>query len=148
MTQTVYLTIPFPPTLNHNIGRNGGRYYKTDDYKRFQSQVGLLWLKALPPLWSQTARYAVAIELIYDTKRRYDIDNRVKPILDALTQAGVWKDDVQVDMIVVFRGEIDKARPRANVTIVALGKLDCFIRFIKKLFKVDNDDQIFRLSRT
>lgn len=138
------LTIPFPPTLNHNIGRNGGRYYKDDGYKRFQNQVGWLWLKALPPTWSQTARYCVAIELIYDSKRRYDVDNRVKPVLDALTKAGVWRDDSQVDMIVVFRGEIDKARPRANVTIVAYDKFDRFIRFIKKLFKVDNDDQIFR----
>ena len=137
MKQRATLTIPFPPTLNHDVGRNGGRYYKTDDYKRFQSQVGWLWLAALPPLWSQTARYSVAIELIYNTKRRYDIDNRVKPILDALTQAGAWKDDSQVDVIVVARGEIDKARPRAEVTVVALGKLDRFIRFILNLFGVD-----------
>lgn len=137
MKQRATLTIPFPPTLNHDVGRNGGRYYKTDDYKRFQSQVGWLWLKTLPPLWSQTARYSVAIELIYDTKRRYDIDNRVKPILDALTQAGAWKDDSQVDVIVVARGEIDKARPRAEVTVVALGKLDRFIRFLLNLFGVD-----------
>lgn len=137
MKQRATLTIPFPPTLNHNIGRNGARYYKDDDYKRFQNQVGWLWLKALPPIWSQTTRYAVAIELIYDSKRRYDVDNRVKPILDALTKAGVWKDDVQVDVIVVARGEIDKARPRAEVTIVALDSLGLFIRFILKLFGAD-----------
>ena len=122
MTQTAYLTIPFPPTLNHNIGRNGGRYYKDDDYKRFQTSVGWLWLKAVPPLWSQTARYAVAIELIYDSNRRYDVDNRVKPILDALTKAGAWKDDVQVDEILVVRGEIDRDRPRAVVKIRTLAQ--------------------------
>ena len=140
----VKLTLPFPPTLNHNVGRNGARYYKNDDYRRFPRHVGWLWLKEAPPLWSMSERYAVAIELIYDSRRRYDVDNRVKPILDALTVAGVWKDDSQVDMIAVYRGEIDKARPRANVTIVAYDKFDRFIRFIKKLFKVDNDDQIFR----
>ena len=140
----VRLTLPFPPTLNHNVGRNGARYYKNDDYRRFQRHVGWLWLKEAPPLWSLSKRYAVEIELIYDSNRRYDVDNRVKPILDALTVAGVWKDDSQVDMIAVFRGEIDKARPRANVTVVAYDKFDRFIRFIKKLFKVDNDDQTFR----
>ena len=140
----VKLTLPFPPTLNHNVGRNGARYYKNDDYRRFQRHVGWLWLKAKPPKWNPSARYAVAIELIYDSKRRYDVDNRVKPILDTFTKVGVWRDDVQVDMIAVFRGELDKARPRANVTIVALDRIDRFIHFIKKLFKVDNDDQIFR----
>lgn len=129
------LTIPFPPTLNHNIGRNGGRYYKDDDYKRFQTQVGWLWLQAVPPLWSQTERYAVAIELIYDSNRRYDVDNRVKPILDALTKAGAWKDDSQVDAILVVRGEIDKDRPRAQVTIEKL-KRRGFLRQLRYVLSV------------
>ena len=114
-----FLTIPFPPTLNHNIGRRGGRYYQSGEYKSFLTQVGWLWLKAVPRDWSKESRYSVVVELIYNTQRRYDVDNRVKPILDALTHAGTWNDDAQVDEILVVRGEVDKERPRALVWIEA-----------------------------
>lgn len=114
-----FLTIPFPPTLNHNIGRRGGRYFQSGEYKSFLTQVGWLWLKAVPRDWNKEARYSVVIELIYNTRRRYDVDNRVKPILDALTRAGTWNDDAQVDEILVVRGDVDKERPRALVWIEA-----------------------------
>lgn len=114
-----FLTIPFPPTLNHNIGRRGGRYFQSGEYKNFLSQVGWLWLKAVPMNWSKESRYSVVVELIYNTRRRYDVDNRIKPILDALTHAGTWNDDAQVDEILVVRGEVDKERPRALVWIEA-----------------------------
>ena len=114
-----FLTIPFPPTLNHNIGRRGGRYYQSGEYKSFLTQVSWLWLKAVPRDWNKEARYSVVVELIYNTQRRYDVDNRVKPILDALTHAGTWNDDAQVDEILVVRGEVDKERPRALVWIEA-----------------------------
>lgn len=130
MTQTAYLTIPFPPTLNHNIGRNGGRYYKDDDYKRFQQHVGWTWLRDAPRLWDPDQRFAVAIALHYDSRRKYDVDNRVKPTLDALTAAGAWNDDSQVDLILVARDEIDKNRPRAEVWIKTLEKRG----FLERLF--------------
>lgn len=126
-----FLTIPFPPTLNHNIGRKGGRYFQSGAYKSFLSQVGWLWLKAVPQDWSKESRYSVVVELIYNTRRRYDVDNRVKPILDALTRAGTWNDDAQVDEILVVRGEVDKERPRAHVWIEAKEKPS----FLQKIFE-------------
>ena len=126
-----FLTIPFPPTLNHNIGRKGARYYKSGEYKSFLSQVGWLWLKAKPRDWSKEARYSVVVELIYNTRRRYDVDNRVKPILDALTRAGTWNDDAQVDEILVVRGEVDKENPHAKIWIEAKENTS----FLQKIFE-------------
>ena len=115
-----FLTIPFPPTLNHNIGRRGGRYFQSGEYKSSAGRI-FMWRrrKAVPMNWSKESRYSVVVELIYNTRRRYDVDNRVKPILDALTRAGTWNDDAQVDEILVVRGEVDKERPRALVWIEA-----------------------------
>jgi crossover junction endodeoxyribonuclease RusA len=38
-------------------------------------------------------------------KRKTDIDNRIKAVLDALEQAGVFDDDFQVDHLEMIRGE-------------------------------------------
>jgi crossover junction endodeoxyribonuclease RusA len=38
-------------------------------------------------------------------KRKIDIDNRIKAVLDALEHAGVFDDDFQVDHIEMIRGE-------------------------------------------
>ena len=38
-------------------------------------------------------------------KRKMDIDNRIKCVLDSLQEAGVFDDDFQVDELHVMRGE-------------------------------------------
>lgn len=118
--ETARLTVPFPPTLNHNVARNGKRYFRDKNYETFIELVGYEWRRVRPRIWNPQRRYAVDIRLFYDTKRRYDVDNRVKPLLDAFTKAGVWQDDSQVDEIRVVRGAIDKANPRSEIAIIPL----------------------------
>ena len=38
-------------------------------------------------------------------KRKIDIDNRIKAVLDSLQDAGVFDDDFQIDHIEMMRGE-------------------------------------------
>ena len=38
-------------------------------------------------------------------KRKIDIDNRIKAVLDALEDAGVFNNDFQVDHLEIIRGE-------------------------------------------
>ena len=113
----VELTLPLPPTLNHAIGVQGKRRFLSGEYKSFLWRVAELWAKANPKGWRTDARYSVAIFLVFPDRRKRDLDNRVKPLLDALTRVGVWKDDSQVDEILVVRGTNDKDRPRATVRI-------------------------------
>ena len=52
-----------------------------------------------------SGRLAIFIALYAPTKRKYDIDNRVKAIQDALEFAGVFLDDEQIDFLFVVRRE-------------------------------------------
>lgn len=47
----------------------------------------------------------VMLEYLPPDRRRRDIDNGCKAVFDALTHAGVWKDDSQVKLMLSFFGE-------------------------------------------
>lgn len=55
-------------------------------------------------------RLDVAIYAFPPDKRRRDLDNLLKSCLDALTHAGVWLDDSQIDVLQIRRGFQDYAK--------------------------------------
>jgi Holliday junction resolvase RusA-like endonuclease/uncharacterized C2H2 Zn-finger protein len=63
-----------------------------------------------------TCNVAIAAIFFRQSAQRIDVDNLMKLVMDAGTQAGVWKDDSQVTAQAAFI-ELDRQRPR---TIVAL----------------------------
>jgi crossover junction endodeoxyribonuclease RusA len=48
-------------------------------------------------------RLAVEIEAHVPDKRKRDLDNLFKAVLDSLTHAGVWADDSQIDALRIVR---------------------------------------------
>ena len=53
-------------------------------------------------------RLHMKVTLHAPTRRAFDIDNRMKGLLDALEHARVYCDDGQIDRIEIIRGEIIK----------------------------------------
>lgn len=84
-----YVTIPLPPSLNNCFvnSRNGGRY-KSKRYKTWQKV-------AIPMLANTRAPMPCSVLITVQCKLRatQDIDNLIKPILDAAKEAGVFADD-------------------------------------------------------
>jgi crossover junction endodeoxyribonuclease RusA len=116
----VILELPFPPTANTyyrtvRMGKlcrvilsNRGRKYKEEvarEVSTIQNDNATRW-ECLPFLPSDRLR--VDIKLYAPTRRKYDIDNRIKALLDALAFAVVFPDDEAVDEITVTRQEIIK----------------------------------------
>lgn len=98
----------FPPSSNNMYlnGRGGGRRVPTRELKLFKEFVGLEWgltqQRAIPPF---VKRVRVVLTFCPPSRRWYDVDNRVKPTLDALTEAGVWLDDKIVDQVDARKGD-------------------------------------------
>lgn len=102
------LTLPFPPSINHYwrhraIGRRASVYLSSEALAYRQDVKNAI--TATKPL---TTRLSVSVELHAPNRRKYDIDNRVKSLLDALTHAGILLDDELIDSLQITRGNIIK----------------------------------------
>jgi len=53
-------------------------------------------------------RIALAMDAFPPDRRRRDLDNIQKPVLDALEHAGVYVDDSQIDLLITRRCESTK----------------------------------------
>lgn len=108
-------TLPMPPSVNHYWGKSvksgGGRkyvhVYLTARGKEFRAAV-VGYVASLNSIRTHQGRIKAVVTLHGATKRNYDVDNFMKGIGDALTHARVYRDDSQIDELVVKRGEIIK----------------------------------------
>jgi crossover junction endodeoxyribonuclease RusA len=97
------MILPFPPSTN--------TYWRSVPGKGVLiSQKGRTYRSAVQALavsqgWRKfgAARVTVTIEAWMPDKRRRDLDNLLKATLDALTHAGVWDDDSQIDELRISR---------------------------------------------
>jgi len=53
-----------------------------------------------------TGRISVSIEACVPDKRRRDLDNMIKAVLDAMQHGGLYADDSQIDELYICRGEM------------------------------------------
>ena len=116
MTERLEIKLPWPPSMNHywrsivrKPKRPGAKLFAraiiSEDGRKFQRDVVhhlIHWKRAF------TGRLAVEIELCAPTRARLDLDNRLKPLLDAMQHAGVYLDDSQIDELMVRRGPTGK----------------------------------------
>jgi crossover junction endodeoxyribonuclease RusA len=116
------LTLPYPPSINTyyrhpSSGPLAGRHLISQQGRNYQRDVAILSRRELrPPHLPAHGKMAVDITLSPPDKRKRDIDNPIKPLLDALTRAGIWKDDSQVSDLHVRWGHAGTPGP-ATITI-------------------------------
>ncbi len=108
--------LPFPPSTNSYIRHTSRGHYPTKQAKEFRQAV----CESVVVPRVLRGRLAVHLELIAPTKRKYDVDNRIKSCLDALQIAGVFLDDEQIDELRVTRLHVE-APGACDVTIVEIG---------------------------
>ncbi len=104
------LVLPFPPSVNTywrapNKGPLKGRHLISAKGRAYQSAACVAIVEQLRFLPKpSTAPAAVEIILYPPDERRRDVDNYNKALFDALTHAGIWEDDSQVQKMLVEWG--------------------------------------------
>lgn len=97
----IMIELPWPPTVNtyftvargRKILSSKGRKYKKDIVARFSSKSPL------------TGRLKVELLAYPPDKRKRDLDNLVKAVLDALDESNIFEDDSQIDDLRIIRKE-------------------------------------------
>lgn len=92
------LILPWPPSVNRywrhpTKGRLAGLHLISEEGRTYREAVALQ-VRAQHGTPEQIAHpMAVDIEVFMPDRRRRDLDNLLKALLDSLTYAGVWADD-------------------------------------------------------
>ena len=112
------LTLPYPPSMNTYWRRNGHQYFIAKAGQAFRTEVAARCLASgVRPLSGQVA---MTVTLVPGDKRRRDIDNVLKPLLDALTHGGAWADDSQVKRLLVTMGDPVPKQGRCMVNLMEM----------------------------
>jgi crossover junction endodeoxyribonuclease RusA len=100
----VLLELPFPPSMNTYWRNFRGRTVLSKAGRQFKTDVQEYIINNNIPKFGDK-KLKVTMILRPRDKRKVDIDNRIKAVLDSLEDAGVFDDDFQIDHIEMIRGE-------------------------------------------
>ena len=119
------LSLPFPPSSNtyYRSVRFGKscRVLLSKRGREYREEVCDFLAKILDDAsgFPLLDRLEVHIVIHPPNRRKFDLDNRLKALCDALELAGVFENDEQIDLLIIERGEIIKGGG-AEVTIQPL----------------------------
>jgi Holliday junction resolvase RusA-like endonuclease len=99
---TFAVELPYPPSVNHYWRRVGPRTLISREGRRFRERV--LDILAARPVETLAGPLAVEMEVFPPDRRRRDLDNLQKAVLDALQHGGFYGDDSQGVRLLAEKG--------------------------------------------
>jgi len=112
----IELELPYPPSVNHYWRRVGARTLISRGGRAFRTSVcSILAACGIQPM---DGPLELEIDVYPPDRRRRDLDNLQKALLDALAHGGAYHDDSQIARLVVQRREVvpgGKVRVRLEV---------------------------------
>ena len=97
------IVLPWPPSINHYWRNYRGRIVISADGRAYRQTVSYRILEQGIPRDNLNCRLAVRIDAYPPDKRRRDLDNIQKALLDAIVAADVIEDDSLIDALSITR---------------------------------------------
>lgn len=113
---SMVVTLPWPPSVNHYWRRCGDRFYIAKKGIYYRVEVEKL-TNQYKYFFDPDDSISMHIEAYPPDKRRRDLDNVLKSLLDSLQHAEVYNDDSQIDDL-----HITRCKPNDGKIIVTLSK--------------------------
>jgi crossover junction endodeoxyribonuclease RusA len=115
--------LPYPPSLNHYYRRVGPRTLISRQGRRFREDVCALLGGNGPRKPPAGGRIALCMDAFPPDRRKRDLDNLQKPVLDALEHAGIYEDDSQIALLITRRGPVsDGGNIRVRIELLPLSR--------------------------
>lgn len=102
----IQLELPYPPSVNHYWGQSGKNKFLGKKGKEFRVAVAEACLEA--EVKTLEGRLSLHVGLYPPDRRQRDVDNVLKPLLDAMEHAGCYVNDNQIDELHILRREVRK----------------------------------------
>lgn len=113
------LTLPWAPSVNHYWRRRGPAYFIAKEGQQFRAEVARL-AQAAGIRAPMLGPVGVQILASAPDRRRRDLDNIAKALLDALGHAGVYEDDAQITRLEL--AWMEPGRGQVSVSVRALAQ--------------------------
>ena len=104
-----------PPSVNHMYRNGRGVRYKRPEVEEWQSSVAARMRKEWGKVRPYTGEVEVRVLFTAGNKRKWDVDNRLKALLDCCEMGGVIKDDTQISGIIAKRVEGETSRTQIEI---------------------------------
>lgn len=111
------IILPYPPTVNTYWRKFNNRMVISPKGRQYRKDV----MQILEGCETLHGRLSVTIIATMPDRRKRDLDNILKSLLDAMDHAGVFDDDEQIDELHVLRAGVEKPGNVA-ISLVELGK--------------------------
>lgn len=109
------IELPWPPSVNHYWRRQGARYFVSSKGKAYRDTVYYLCAENRG-LFRLNQRLFVTIQAFPPDRRRRDLDNILKSLLDSLQYAQVYEDDSQIDHLTIKRNSSNDGKVIVTIT--------------------------------
>ena len=100
------LELPWPVSCNQLWRVHHGRLVLSEKARHYRQLVTFKAIYLRRAFWE--GKLFVHIEAYPPNKRKSDLDNLIKNLLDSLEEARVFQDDNQIDRLLIERKEIEK----------------------------------------
>ena len=115
MSNSILITLPYPPSANRYWRSYRGRVVKSEEARAYQQKAG--WIAKTSGFDCTSNNVSLTLR-VYRPAKRGDLDNTLKILVDSL-KGIIYQDDEQVTIIHAERYD-DKHNPRVDLLVEEL----------------------------